>query len=300
VKTHGMRGYDGFFRKSLDESQTWSQPVPIAPTGTPDFPTFLIQTKSGRLIVPSEYSFKQSTHKWIDAHHKMSVCTVFHSDDEGDTWNESPDSLFVREQDGGFMHFAEAPCVAETADGRLLIFMRTEMQRLAQSYSEDEGVHWSPTQLNSLASSRSEVLLLSIPSTRDLLCIWNQVDAEEIRTGFYRSRFTSAVSKDSGKTWQNFRTLVMSLGLKHRDRIEPSVPPSRLRSGGAVPSPELIPAEGFRSVRAPRASIIDGKVYFVFDDRLYGRDPSSGSGWKNIHYKYTLRVIPVEWFYTTK
>jgi hypothetical protein len=294
---HGMRTYKSFFRKSPDESKTWSGPVRIAPANTPAFPTFLIQTRSGRLIVPSEYAFKQALHVHGDAHHKMAVCTIFYSDDEGQTWSESADSLFVREKNGAFMHFVEAPCVAETADGKLLMFMRTEMQRLAQSYSEDNGVHWSLTQLNSLVSSRSEALVLRIPSTGDLLCIWNQADMQEIQTGFYRSRLTSAISKDSGKTWQYFRTLVMSQGMKKLGRITNPAPPAWLRSSGAVPHPDLIPADGFRSVRAPRASIIDGKVYLVFDDRLYGRSPESKRGWKNIYYKQKLRVIPLSWFY---
>ena len=173
----------------------------------------------------------------------------------------------------------------------------TEMQRLLQSYSDDDGSHWEMPELSSLLSSRSEVMVLRIPSTGDLLCVWNQAAAEEIRSGFYRSRMSSGISKDSGKTWEHFRTLVMSLGMKRRERIEPSEPPARLRSGGAVPRPELIPEEGFRSVRAPRVSIIDGKVFFVWDDRLYGRDPDSRNGWKNIYYKQKLRVIPLSWFY---
>ena len=294
---HGMRTYQGLFRKSIDEGQTWSAPVRIAPDNTPAFPTFLVQLKSGRLVVPSEYAFKQATDLHTDAHHKMAVCTVFYTDDEGQTWNESADSLFVRQGNGGLIHFVEAPCVAETSDGRLLIFMRTEMQRLAQSYSSDGGVHWSLTELNSLASSRSEALLLRVPSTEDLLCIWNQANADEIRTGFYRSRLTSAISKDSGKSWQHFRTIVMSKGMKAVDRVEPA-PVSWLRSSGAVPHTlNLIPREGFRSVRAPRASIIDGQVYFVWNDRLYRRDSESKPGWKNVYYKQMLRIIPLSWFY---
>jgi len=39
----------------------------------------------------------------------------------------------------------------------------------ALPFSDDEGVHWSLTELNSLASSRSEVLLLRLPGTADLL-----------------------------------------------------------------------------------------------------------------------------------
>jgi hypothetical protein len=124
-----------------------------------------------QLIVPSEYAFTQASQ---NLRSEMCVCTVFYSDDEGGEWQESADSMFVRSNGGAALHFVECPCVAETADGRLLCFMRTEMQRLAQSYSSDSGVHWGLTELNSLASSRAELMLLRLPGTADLLCIWNQ------------------------------------------------------------------------------------------------------------------------------
>ena len=118
------------FRKTDDDGHSWSLPVSVAPAHTPAYPTFLIQLQSGRLIVPNEYAFKQAQ----GPHHKMSVCTVVYSDDEGREWHESADSMFVREDGGATLQFVEAPSVAETADGRLLCFMRCEMQRLAQAY----------------------------------------------------------------------------------------------------------------------------------------------------------------------
>ena len=232
---------------------------------------------------------------------KMAICTVFYSDDEGQTWTESADSIFVREEDGGLANLAEAPCIAETADGRVLMFARTDMQRILQSYSDDGGVHWSVAELNSLISSRSEVSLTQIPSTGDLLCIWNQADAKEISTGFYRSRLTSAISRDSGKTWEYFRTIVQSTGMKKVGRIPPSGPPRYLRpSGGVVGAVNLIQPENLRSVRAPRVSIIDEKVYLRFDDRLYGRAPGTKRGWKKIYSKDRLLVFPLSWFYETE
>jgi hypothetical protein len=103
-----------------------------------------VQLESGRIVVPSEYAFKQAAQT---GRFEMSVCTVFYSDDEGGAWRESADAMFVREDGGARIHFVETPCVAETADGRMLCFMRTEMQRLAQSYSDDGGIHWGPTEL---------------------------------------------------------------------------------------------------------------------------------------------------------
>ena len=122
----------GMFCKSTDEAQSWSAPVPISPARTPSYPTFLIQLQSGRLIVPNEYAFQQASTS--DIRSEMSLCSCLYSDDEGNEWRESPDSMFVREDEGASLHFVETPTVAETADGRLLCFMRCEMQRLAQAY----------------------------------------------------------------------------------------------------------------------------------------------------------------------
>ena len=61
----------------------------------------------------------------------------------------------------------------QTTSGRLLMFMRTEMQRIAQSYSIDGGVHWEQGALNELVSSRSEIWLDRMPGSGDLLCVWN-------------------------------------------------------------------------------------------------------------------------------
>ena len=139
---------------------------------------------------------------------------------------------------------------------------------------------------------------MQIPTSGDLLCIWNQASEQEIRTGFYRSRLTSAISKNRGGTWEHFRTVVMSDGMKKVDRIVDPNPPGHLRPSGAVPDDvNLIPPEGFRSVRAPRVSIIGKSVYLCFDDRLYGRSPHDDHGWVRIRVGYTLRVIPIPWFY---
>ena len=287
----GMRTHQTFFQKSLDEGKTWSDPIQVTWPNTPSNPTYLVQTRSGRLVLPNEYSYNQATqyHK----HNSMKICTVLYSDDEGETWAESADSVFVGEKDrGAHIAFVEAPCIVETADGRLLMFMRTEMQRLAQSYSIDGGVHWEQGSLNALLSSRSEVWLDRIPTTGDLLCVWNQVGAEEIRTGFYRSRLSSAISKDSGATWHNFRTVVMSPGMKRVDRIVETDPPAHLTSSGVSPEKGPFPKEGHRTVRHPRVRFIDDKAYLRYDDRRYD-EPHS----KSCYSAYKLRAMPISWFY---
>ena len=62
--------------------------------------------------------------------------------------------------------------------------MRTKYQRIAETTSDDGGQTWSPVRLNDLVSSNAEMYLARIPSTGDLLCVWNQATTREIETGF--------------------------------------------------------------------------------------------------------------------
>lgn len=287
----GMRECRTLFRKTPDEGLTWSNPVVVTWPNTPAYPTYMMQTQAGRLVMPNEYAFKQDTRHHI--HNSMKLCTTFYSDDEGDSWAESADCVFVCEQDrGASVSFVEAPCVAETTDGRLLMLMRTEMQRIAQSYSSDGGVHWEQGVFNDLVSSRSEIWLDRMPGTGDLLCVWNQVSTEETLSGFYRSRLSAAISKDCGASWTNFRTIVQTEGMDEVDRIGASEPPAFVMSSGVSPASGPYPASGHRTVRHPRVRFVDDRAYLRYDDRCY-REPQS----KASYYGAKLRVLPIAWFY---
>ncbi len=296
-KAKGTRTLETYFRKSLDEGETWSDPVRVTRPDTPAGTTFMMQMNNGRLIVPNSYSYAQDSQNY--RHNNMQISTVFYSDDEGETWDESVDSVFVgAENRGADAASAGESVIAETADGRLLMFMRTEVQRIAQSYSTDGGVHWEQGVLNSLVSSLSPIWLTRIPTTGDLLCVWNQSTSEETATGYYRSRLTSAITRDSGATWQNFRTLVCAPGSKNIGRITNPDPPGFLQSPSAMP-PELdrIPPEGHRTVRHPRIRFIDDIAYVTFDDRWYNQQGEKFKDPDCRRDKWMLRAVPISWFY---
>ena len=286
----GSGTLQSFFRKSLDDGKTWSDPVQVTWPNTPTVTTFLMQMSSGRLILPNAYAYSQDGKKF--RHNAMQISTVFYSDDEGETWGESADSVFVGEEDHGARATSvEEPTIAETADGRLLMFMRTEVQRIAQSYSADGGEHWEQGVLNSLVSSLAAVWLTRIPTTGDLLCVWNQSSAEETATGYYRSRLSSAISRDSGATWENFRTMVSAPGVKEIDQITDPDPPGFLMSSGVLPELGQILPEGHRTVRHPRLRFIDDIAYLTYDDRWYDQQGQKTS------MTWQLRALPVSWFY---
>jgi len=283
-----------YFTKSDDEGATWSDPVRITPLETPSNATWLIETSEGNLLLPIEYAYSQSGG---DRRAKMSVCTVFISADGGRSWQESSDGLWLDDDGGAVKGLCEVPVVAETVDRRLLMFMRTMYQRIAETTSDDGGNTWSPVRLNDLVGSNAEMYLARIPSTGDLLCVWNQASGSEIETGFYRARLTAAISADGGATWGSFRTLADSPGQAQAGRIEDPNPPSYLRTPTAVPPEGYMVDEEFHMNRAPRVSFVEDDVYVTYTHRRYRYvDGERVQG----HDGVKLRVLPVEWFYSGK
>ena len=279
---------DCWIVRSTDEAATWSEPVLITRPQSRSNATWLTQTKSGRLVLPTEYWFQQPGDRGIG------ICTAFYSDDEGRSWRESKDTLWVWENGGASQGACEVPTVVETADGRLLMFMRTWYQRIAQSYSKDGGQTWSPAKLNDLVSSNSEIFLAQIPKTDHLLCIWNQADTQEIRTGYYRARLTAAVSKDSGASWGSLRTIIQSPGQKQVCRISPVGAPEFLRTPMPVPTEAGMLAEEFHMNRAPRIHFIGQHAYVRYTHRRY---KYVGGKRERTVNQTRLRAIPANWFY---
>lgn len=280
--------FDCWIVRSTDEAATWSEPVLITSSRSRSNATWLTQTKSGRLVLPTEYWFQQPDDRGIG------ICTSLYSDDEGRSWRESKDTLWVWESGGAWQGACEVPTVAETADGRLLMFMRTWYQRIAQSYSKDGGQTWSPAKLNDLVSSNSEIFLAKIPKTDHLLCIWNQADTQEIRTGYYRARLSAAVSKDYGASWSSFRTIIQSPGQRQVGRISPIGAPGFLRTPIPVPAEEGMLAEEFHMNRAPRISFRGQHAFVRYTHRRYKY--VDGKRKRTVN-QTRLRAIPTDWFY---
>ncbi len=279
---------DCWIVRSTDEAATWSEPVLITRSQSRSNATWLTQTKGGRLVLPTEYWFQQADDRGIG------ICTALYSDDEGRSWSESKDTLWVWENGGARQGACEVPTVVETADGRLLMFMRTWYQRIAQSYSKDGGQTWSPAKLNDLVSSNSEIFLAQIPKTGHLLCIWNQADAREIKAGYYRARLTAAVSKDSGASWGSFRTIIQSPGQMQVGRISPAGAHEFLRTPIPVPTQEGMLAEEFHMNRAPRICFIGQHAFVRYTHRRYKY--VDGKRERTVN-QTRLRAIPTDWFY---
>jgi len=294
-----------FWCVSSDEGKSWRRLVQLNPSGQLGLPysghPVTIQTSKGRLILPVRYTVQSHDIHGDDRSSvgrlgdrelnitghghapEMDITFCYLSDDEGRTWFRSDREIFIWKDDGlGGMWPMDEPWVAELKNGDILLFGRTMLGRLYQTRSRDGGVHWDWPQPTGLASSYSPFVLARFPETGDLLCVWNQVSASEIRSGYWRSRLSCAISKDGGKTWTNFKQIDVQ-GLKPAGRIVP-VEPQMLR-------PDLDVGKlsnDYGVLEYPSIGFHKNEVLLTYRRRIYHPQKESIR---------RMVKIPKEWFY---
>lgn len=188
-------------RFSTDEAKTWSSDPVCAST---DGYYVLnndraVQLRSGRIVLPVAY------HPTVDGRFgSRGIAMTFLSDDAGKTWRSSRTRLESRSPDrAGY----QEPGVVELKDGRLMMFIRTQLGSQYLSYSKDGGDTWSEPQASEILSPLSPASIKRIPKSGELLMVWNDHSSvpESFRatakSGGKRTPLTVAISRDEGKTW---------------------------------------------------------------------------------------------------
>lgn len=169
-------------RTSGDEGEAWSAARQLSPD---DMYTGLtngrcIRLRTGRILLEA----------WEGGD---SYCCL--SDDEGGTW-----------RDGGRVHpLADGcwePACIELKDGRVMMLMRTRLGGQYKSISRDGGETWDEPVPTPLVGTAAPVSISRIPTTGDLLAIWNHNPGAE-----KRNPLTAAISRDEGDTWEHVKNL---------------------------------------------------------------------------------------------
>jgi sialidase-1 len=185
--------------KSIDEGATFSPHATFAVRQSHSLCNAVVKRlASGRLLLP----VKPTVPREHGPLAPYAVTTLF-SDDDGLTWSAAANSVSLP------LRGAMEPHVEETRDGRVLMVMRNQLGSIFMSISADEGVTWSKPQTTGLRTPESCPELTRIPSTGDLLMIWNNSPYDpEFRSHFgKRSPLTAAISQDEGRTWGHIRNI---------------------------------------------------------------------------------------------
>ncbi|MCP4639404.1 MAG: exo-alpha-sialidase [bacterium] len=174
-------------RTSSDEGATWGEAKQLSPAGKYTGLTNgrCIRLKSGRILLES----------WEDGD---AYCCI--SDDEGATWH-----------DGGRIKPADGPCYEpsciELKDGRVMMLMRTGLGSQFKSLSSDGGETWTEAVPTPLTGTAAPVSISRVPTTGDLLAIWNMNITSTGANNTNRTPLTAAISKDEGETWTLHRNI---------------------------------------------------------------------------------------------
>ncbi len=196
LQKNSFSDLDAYVRFSSDDAATFGPPVLVT-----DLAGYHVvnndrvtRLSSGRLLVPAA-----STPDVRKDNHFRSRC--FLSDDDGRSWRAGSGTLDAPRRG------AMEPDVVELRDGRVLMIVRTQLGDIGTSKSADGGQTWTPLKLAGLKAPEAPATIRRIPSTGDLLLLWNNTWTAGAGHGGKRTPLTAAVSADDGATWQHVRNL---------------------------------------------------------------------------------------------
>jgi sialidase-1 len=196
-------------RFSDDEARTWTPPInPGWNVGLHVVNNDrLVQLSTGRLVIPCAYRGPRQSgdEGWVCR------ATFFLSDDLGATWQASRSMLSLDDPRSG--SGLQEPGVFERRDGTLFGWARTDMGCQYGMNSADGGVSWEGPFPTEFVSPLSPMSVKRIPSTGDLLALWNDHSGRFPfdHTDPGRQPLASAVSRGDGRTWTHHRLIEADL-----------------------------------------------------------------------------------------
>lgn len=187
--------------RSTDGGKTWSDKQRLLDGYNADFMGF-IQTSKGGIVLTAEH---------LDPDLRRWVACSFLSEDEGVTWRRSN---WIDLGGHGHHDGAVEPTVAELSDGRLLMVIRTNLDKLWSAYSDDGGRYWRTIQPMSLDASSAPAWILRLRNGH-LALVWNRLNptggtapksisdgpSSEFPASWHREELSLSFSTDDAKTW---------------------------------------------------------------------------------------------------
>lgn len=199
LKKNSERDCIPMVRFSRDEAKTWSEPAPCITDKEGYFVlnnNRVIQLKNGRLLMAVNlYNIAEGS-----TLNKGSLWS-YYSDDNGRTWKSGV------EVPNPEKYLTQEPGVVELKNGDIMMLIRSNPGFQCISYSKDKGHSWSPVVPSNIKSPVSPASIERIPSTGDLLLVWNNNGGDDPAIKGKRTPLTVAISKDEGKTWQKIKNV---------------------------------------------------------------------------------------------
>ncbi|TVP98319.1 MAG: hypothetical protein EA381_12700 [Planctomycetaceae bacterium] len=192
-------------RLSSDEGKTWSPPINCI---TDEVGYYVlnndraIQLSSGRLVLPV---CLHNGPEFAAPDWQGEVMTYL-SDDDGQTWRRGKTRLRAHAADGRRWTVQE-PGVVELSGGRAMMFVRSDAGSQLLAFSEDGCDTWTDLRQSDIISPLSPASIKRIPSTGDLLLVWNNHANAPAEIRGKRTPLTAAISKDDGKSWENIQNI---------------------------------------------------------------------------------------------
>lgn len=220
--------YDVWHCRTSGGGKEWGEPKRVF-AGYVGSIRSAVQLPSGRIVLP--------VGEWIGGRptappHGANEIVVLYSDDDGDTWQQSPARLTTPVRQWGIGVGAVEPSVLELQNGTLWMLIRNDNGQLYQSFSPD-GIDWTPPEPSRFASSESPSQILRLTDGRIILFWNNCLAAPTVGPDAYphysgRDAMHAAISEDDGLTWRGFREVF-------RDPFRDDPPPRRGDRGTAYP-----------------------------------------------------------------
>jgi hypothetical protein len=187
---------------SADEGVTWSTPKSIN-----DAPGYfvlnndrVIQTTSGRLIIPLGYHRTRGAADVRFSWDSRAITLWYYSDDEGATWQESTHWWAIPAASNSGL---QEPGVVQVPDGSIYSWARTDLGVQYQFISRDDGLTFSAPERTTLSSPTSPASIKRLPHTNTLLVVYNDHSGKVPAPTKPERRAPLAVafSTDNAKTW---------------------------------------------------------------------------------------------------
>lgn len=159
------------------------------------------QLSSGRIIAPVSGLSNRRVGPWV------SLCP--YSDDDGKTWHKPAQQITMS---AGAANWYESGAVEPVGfqfqDGRVWLLPRSQDGWQWETFSKDDGLHWTPARHSRFISNQSAMAVFRLKDGKVLL-IWNNCGAEGQGSVHWgnaeRAVLCAAVSSDEGRTWRGWR-----------------------------------------------------------------------------------------------